>query len=124
MTKEISSLLGLGFELCRVEPDDGLPCSFHKIQEDEDNEAPVRCSDTPYVYLSLTQQDGEITMCRKHYAQLMVDMMGGFDIFDVEDSDLPTSGNHMVNKEGSMVTKNAFLEIFRRVKAEKLGADQ
>jgi hypothetical protein len=68
------------------------------------------------------QQDGDITMCRKHYAQFMVDMVEGFDLFDVEDSDLPTSGNEMVNKEGNMITKNAFLEVFRRVKAEKQGA--
>ena len=121
MTTEIDSILGLGFELCRVKPDDGFPCSFHKIQEDDG--APVRCSDTPYVYLTLMQQDGDITMCRKHYAQFMVDMMEGFDIFDVEDSDLPTSGNHMVNKEGNMITNNAYLEVFRRIKAEKQGAE-
>ena len=122
MTQEINSILGLGFELCRVAPDADFPCSFHKIQEGD--ETPVRCSDTPYVYLTLMQQDGDITMCRKHYAQFMVDMVEGFDIFDVEDSDLPADGSQMVNKEGSMITKSAFLEVFRRIKAEKQGANQ
>lgn len=120
---DIIRLTGLGFDISRMDPSDfaEFPCDFHKLGEEV---SPMPCPEEPFIFVSLSGIEEGLSMCRKHFARFVFDMLDVLEVFKVEDTDLPPEeeDGKMV-KADQAITKSAFYETFMRIKREMQGAN-
>ena len=120
---EIKHVKGLGFDATIMDRDEhaDFPCDFHKLGEEI---APMPCPEEPFVFVSLTGIEEGLSMCRKHYARFVFDLMETLDVFDLSETDMPPKEEDgVIMKEDSAVTMSGFYELFMRIKREKSGAN-
>ena len=121
MSNNVSTYLGLGFSIERMKPDEDYECEFHNLNEDET--IVIDCPEKPVIAFYGDDQDS-VCMCAKHFELFAFDLVYGlFVMAEAVDVDLPDGRPEALrHKDGSVLTKNAFTEIFCRVKKQKQNA--
>jgi hypothetical protein len=128
MTDTLKHVRGMGFDATVMDREEhpDFPCHFHKLGGDT---ASLPCPEEPFIFVSLSDIEEGVSMCRKHYARFVFDMMESLEAFilegEVSDSDLPPEEEDGVlgRKDQSIITKGGFYETFMRAKRKQLGAN-
>lgn len=114
MDQDIRAITGLGFSISQMEPDEHeiFPCEFHKLDEERDSHP---CPETPYVFVTLGEDEGGLSYCKRHFALFAADMAEAIGLLAPDDEGLPPEPKLMI-KGGSALTYPAFIEAFMTAK--------
>lgn len=115
MNEEVKAFTGLGFYIYVMDLEDhkDFPCTFHKLDEEQDSHP---CLETPYVFMVLNDAEEGISLCGRHFSLFASDMLVAISCMGRGNESIAPTPNMVTVGKGSVVTRPAFSEAFMRAK--------